>query len=155
MSRRPAAILFAFALLVFTSLTWRNLADRTREPEHWQPPEHVYPRVVVNKKQIVLGTVKARQTISNCITIRNDGSVTLRLDLIPTGCRAPKPYFDWENTSDYHTIAPGESTNVSVFVPALGTGGPHHAAFEIRTDDPRNARIPITIRYSYPIDENV
>lgn len=145
--------MLAITLLPIMDLTCHNRASPTSNPKQLQPHRR-YPRVFISSKQIDLGTVTALQTISGCITIKNDGLVTLYLDRLPTGCRAPTPYFDWEITSDYHSIAPGESREISVFVPALGSGGPHEAAFEIRSDDPRNARIPIAFRYSYPIDEN-
>lgn len=164
MSRRAcgAAILISVLILSFLILSFRNLGalmlcvvsffcqpeSRTWKIRSPSRPSG-YPFAVVSTTQVDLGQIQTRKTISNCVTIQNIGPVRLRLDITPTWCRAPKPYFDGLDSDDGFSIAPGASGTISVFVPASGLEGSHETSFEIRTDDPTVARIPMVIKFSY------
>ncbi len=106
------------------------------------------PKVSIQQSEYDFGNINQGETVNHSFLITNTGSDLLKLSDIKAscGCTAAVP--------DKQELKPGESTQIVVTFNSTGRKGPQTKIVNIKTNDPSNPVIKLTIKGNIIVSEN-
>ncbi len=135
-------LVFVVTTAALVALQFNKSPTRTPDSQQFAR-EAVTPIAVVESTHVDLGVVKPGYEITNCISIRNDGDVVLRVRTAGPGCGGA-PRVDNES----FTIAAHSRADISLTIGQLALAGEHDSQIKLYFDDPKNPFQRIKLRYT-------
>jgi len=110
------------------------------KPEESPPPgDTSYPQADVPESTFQFGRMERGATMSHAFKIRNVGGQPLHVEVTNTTCKCTV------GDLEKNEIPPNDETNVLLEWTAMTSAGPFRHGASLRTNDPMNSRIELTV----------